>query len=52
MYALIKQVEQKFTKKQVVDVRSGDNVKVHQRICRNRQWYGPYIGQFPIASPQ
>ena len=32
MYALIKQVEQKFTKKQVVDVRSGDNVKVHQRI--------------------
>jgi large subunit ribosomal protein L19 len=32
MHALIKQVESKFLKKQVVDVRSGDNVKVHQRI--------------------
>ena len=32
MYALIKQVEDKFRKKQVVDVRSGDSVKVHQRI--------------------
>lgn len=32
MYALIKQVESKFLKKQVVDVRSGDTVRVHQRI--------------------
>lgn len=32
MHALIKQVESKFLKKQVVDVRSGDTVKVHQRI--------------------
>lgn len=32
MHALIKQVESKFLKKQVVDVRSGDSVKVHQRI--------------------
>lgn len=32
MHALIKQVESKFHKKQVVDVRSGDTVKVHQRI--------------------
>ena len=32
MYALIKQVESKFLKKQVVDVRSGDTVKVYQRI--------------------
>lgn len=32
MHALIKQVEAKFQKRQVVDVRSGDTVKVHQRI--------------------
>lgn len=32
MHALITQVESKFLKKQVVDVRSGDTVKVHQRI--------------------
>lgn len=32
MHALIKEVESKFLKKQVVDVRSGDTVKVHQRI--------------------
>jgi len=32
MNALIKQVESKYTKRQVVDVRSGDNVKVHQKI--------------------
>lgn len=32
MHALIKQVEAKFLKKQVVDVRSGDTVRVHQRI--------------------
>jgi len=32
MDALIKQVESKFLKKQVVDVRSGDTVRVHQRI--------------------
>ncbi len=32
MHALIKQVESQFLKKQVVDVRSGDTVKVHQRI--------------------
>lgn len=32
MHALIKQVESKFLKKQVVDVRSGDTVRVHQRI--------------------
>jgi large subunit ribosomal protein L19 len=32
MHALIRQVESKFLKKQVVDVRSGDTVKVHQRI--------------------
>ena len=32
MHALIKQVEAKFVKKQVVDVRSGDTVRVHQRI--------------------
>ena len=32
MHALIKQVESKFLKKQVVDVRSGDTVKVSQRI--------------------
>lgn len=32
MHALIKQVESKFLKRQVVDVRSGDTVKVHQRI--------------------
>lgn len=32
MHALIKQVESKFLKKQVVDVRSGDTVKVYQRI--------------------
>lgn len=32
MHAIIKEVESKFLKKQVVDVRSGDTVKVHQRI--------------------
>ncbi len=32
MQSLIKQVEAKQLKKQVVDVRSGDTVKVHQRI--------------------
>jgi len=32
MHTLIKEVESKFLKKQVVDVRSGDTVKVHQRI--------------------
>lgn len=32
MYALIKQVESKFLKKQIVDVRSGDTVRVSQRI--------------------
>lgn len=32
MYALIKQVESQFTKSLVVDVRSGDTVRVHQRI--------------------
>ena len=32
MHALIKQVESKFLKKQVVDVRSGDTVRVSQRI--------------------
>lgn len=32
MHALVKQVESKFLKKQIVDVRSGDTVKVHQRI--------------------
>lgn len=32
MHALIKQVESQFLKKQVVDVRSGDTVRVHQRI--------------------
>lgn len=32
MHALIKNIEDSFKKKQVVDVRSGDTVKVHQRI--------------------
>jgi large subunit ribosomal protein L19 len=32
MQATIKAVEAKFLKKQVVDVRSGDTVRVHQRI--------------------
>lgn len=32
MHALIKEVESKHRKKQVVDVRSGDTVRVHQRI--------------------
>lgn len=32
MHAIIKEVESKFLKKQVVDVRSGDTVRVHQRI--------------------
>lgn len=32
MHALITQVQSKFLKKEVVDVRSGDTVKVHQRI--------------------
>ncbi len=32
MYALIEEVESKFKKKQVVDVRSGDTVRVYQRI--------------------
>lgn len=32
MHALIKNIENSFKKKQVVDVRSGDTVKVHQRI--------------------
>lgn len=32
MHAIIKQVESKFLKNQVVDVRSGDTVRVHQRI--------------------
>lgn len=32
MHALIEKVESSFKKKQVVDVRSGDTVKVHQRI--------------------
>ena len=32
MHALIQKVENSFKKKQVVDVRSGDTVKVHQRI--------------------
>lgn len=32
MHALIKNIENSFKKNQVVDVRSGDTVKVHQRI--------------------
>lgn len=32
MQSLLKHVETKFTKKAVVDVRSGDTVKVHQKI--------------------
>ncbi len=32
MYALIEKIESSFKKKQVVDVRSGDTVRVHQRI--------------------
>lgn len=32
MYALIEKIENSFKKKQVVDVRSGDSVRVHQRI--------------------
>ena len=32
MHALITQVQSKFLKKEVVDVRSGDTVRVHQRI--------------------
>lgn len=32
MHAVIKEVENKFRKKQVVDVRSGDTVKVHQKV--------------------
>lgn len=32
MHALIEKVESSFKKKQVVDVRSGDTVKVHQKI--------------------
>lgn len=32
MHALIEKIETSFKKKQVVDVRSGDTVKVHQRI--------------------
>jgi large subunit ribosomal protein L19 len=32
MYALIEKIENSFKKKQVVDVRSGDTVRVHQRI--------------------
>lgn len=32
MHALITEVESKHRKKQVVDVRSGDTVRVHQRI--------------------
>lgn len=32
MHALIKKVESNYQKKQVVDVRSGDTVKVYQRI--------------------
>lgn len=32
MHDLIKEVESQFLKKQVVDVRSGDTIRVHQRI--------------------
>lgn len=32
MQSVIKQIEEKFKKKAVVDVMSGDNVKVHQKI--------------------
>lgn len=32
MHALIEKVESQYKKRQVVDVRSGDTVKVHQRI--------------------
>lgn len=32
MHALIEKVENQYKKRQVVDVRSGDTVKVHQRI--------------------
>jgi large subunit ribosomal protein L19 len=32
MHALIEKIENSFKKNQVVDVRSGDTVKVHQRI--------------------
>lgn len=32
MHVLIEKVENQYKKKQVVDVRSGDTVKVHQRI--------------------
>lgn len=32
MHSVIREVENKFRKKQVVDVRSGDTVKVHQKV--------------------
>lgn len=32
MHAVIREIESKFRKSQVVDVRSGDTVKVHQKI--------------------
>ena len=32
MYAVIKKIEQKYQKPKVVDVRSGDTVRVHQQI--------------------
>src|SRR6187455_1589905 len=32
MFELIQKVEQQYRKKQVVDVRSGDTVRVHQKI--------------------
>ena len=32
MSSVIKEIESKFKKKQVVDVRSGDSVKVHQKV--------------------
>ena len=32
MHAVIREIENKFRKPQVVDVRSGDTVKVHQKV--------------------
>lgn len=32
MNSIIKEIENSFTKRQVVDVRSGDTVKVHQKV--------------------
>ena len=37
MQSVIKQIEEKYKKRQVVDVRSGDTVKVHQKIREGKK---------------